>query len=252
MPHTLDIIRNFRAYEKIPKIFCELKRLNFNQFRSLQDDEDGMPDFEITLGEEKIGFEITEIFQDRKGKRETLLYQILNQARSLYQKRNGKPIKLTVHFIDPLNIRGGYERKTEIASHIVELLLQNSPDLSKLNEFDFSSSDNEYPEILYLKTEPTEGDRVPTWHPSDTSGQQELTTNIIRDNILKKNKKISLYKRRYSTNWLLLSTNMLMPSQLFKIDSSVIEAAYPSKFDATFLLSCADKKLWKLERSHEI
>lgn len=205
------------------------------------------PDFILSLENDRIGIELTEIFIDDKLKeKESILETIFaNTIEQLNQ------IDIPILLIFPLvneKIKLREKDKKIISMELADLIIRNIPegnDVLMLSNHFYKDNFPNLTKIIY-------GLSIKRNYLLDrhfiSLGAYWIQSAFesVKSAIEKKVQKLENYKEKVSTNWLLIYFTPLSQASAFHLDDITI-ARFDSKFDKIFIFDMLSKKYQELK-----
>lgn len=222
-----------------------------------------VPDLLIHTKSSVIGLEHRRIYYEhpqlksgqQRGAQEHLHFSIVNFAHQMFKQRCSVPLWLTVAFSEPFNLRK--HDVHPVAEALAEAVLS-----SVANQLDFIRQENTtivsaweyrrkhkpFPDgIRAFRYKIYDDPKYEVWGPTYGYGVPTLTVDAVNEKIQSKDSKVIEYKKRCDEAWLLLVTDLGMPSSHFRIDDKVYTHPFATQFERLFLLTDGNNKLFELK-----
>lgn len=209
----------------------------------IADDSGEAPDLVIEVGADRIGVEVTEIFQKSYDAgmlpqaRETFARQVLAKAKQIYIDAGGRPCSVFVLFSTGHDLRK-VQRDT-LAHQLAAFVASTEPTPSQLRQWRPTCVDNPLPEVItfvQVYGHPLES-QTHHWTAPAAGWVAPLTPRILQSRIDEKSKLLDKYRTRTPVVWLLLVSDSANPSQFFDLPSEEVARSVSSTFNRTFYLA---------------
>jgi len=203
------------------------------------DDKGESPDFIAEIQGERVGIEITELF-NTGGKqagasqaREAHEDKIVADARNLYTESEGQFAHVSVLFAPNLDYckLDRTETSCALAAMAMDQALKRGQPIC-LNRN--NASDKLPQAVTHVQMYGVSTKELGHWRVARAGWVGPLTVEILQDGISRKASRLPVYKKRADTNWLVLVTNSSKPSQFFEESQSAIDFQVSSPFARTF------------------
>ena len=229
----------------------EMERFFLNRFKELfpefplnqlKDSEE--PDFIVIIENEILGIEITELYRTPINnepilqEQESLRNQLANKSCEFYEQIESHPIIVTLHFNSTKFLKK--KNLENIAKNILDLVLQNEPDIGKniiLKSLNYPKSfPQELNAISIFKYKLIKEN---FWTVANSGWGHKLTIDEIQNRIDIKNKKIKNYKTKNNCSklWLLIVSSGYNISTTMDFPDDIKQNLFKSNFDRLFILN---------------
>ncbi len=212
------------------------------------------PDFILHINRKKsIGIELTELLHPQAKTSnynfrqiDNLRSQILEGARVNYESKHGHKLDVVSDFGREITVS-----KNQQESFAVEIA-QLVHNMIKENDFNESfyvtvERDKLPPYIAYLGITFHKKGNGSNWQTGEGSMINEFTKEIIDDTIIRKEEKLSHYKKkRLDIYWLIIWTNYLDRSSSFNYGNKLENWEFSSQFHKIFIFDVIIKKIFEL------
>lgn len=222
-----------------------------------------VPDLVITTKSSIIGLEHTRIYYEhpqlksgqQRGAQERLHLSIVNFAHQMFKQRCSVPLRLTVSFSEPFNLRK--QDVEPVAKALAEVVLNwtangldpiEEKNTTTVSAWEYQRTNMLFPDgIRSFRYKVYDDPRYDFWGPTYGYGVPTLTVDKVKEIIQSKDSKFGEYKKRCDEIWLLLVTDLGMPSSHFRIDDKIHTHPFATKFERLFLLTDGNNKLFELK-----
>jgi len=210
------------------------------------------PDFILELDGRIVGVEMTSIYIPAIGNepplkaQEELTDRIVATAREQYQLRGSPPVDVQVLFHLGIDIRTVNRNKVAHAlSALVATIPSDHPGRAHWeNDYENTTLDC----IARVTALRTTDWTMAHWHVARSGWRADFPSDLLRQSIATKNKKLCRYRQTLKEVWLVIALEGNRPSQFFDIDSPPETSDLSSHFDRTFLYCSVPERLYSLER----
>lgn len=237
------------------------EKVAFNRLRELMPDfPSGVvdltgesPDFIVQSGSRRIGVEHTELFrvpeqgQPPLQELESIRERTVDLFRDQLERSSAPPVWVSVFFILHRRIRKN--RVRSLASELLDLVLDNIPDVGFVIRFDVNHRWDDLPDeidSLEVRRLP-EIDFFEVSAPDATTVPQLQRTDVERA-IASKERLIGKYNARADELWLLITLDSGSMATWFNDRDPSVYEGYSTKFDRVFILWQAIDKLVELKQ----
>lgn len=221
-----------------------------------------VPDLLIRSTDKIIGVEHTRLYRDSprlpSGRQlrpqERIHFQIAERARAAFRQHSSLPLYLTITFSEPSDYRTkdipiiGDGLATAVLQTMTFLGKRAQPEVElRLEAWDFKRRGQSFPHgvaSLHLKIHHDTSYEL--WAPSYGYMVPHLSAADIEETVERKEARINAYTSQCESVWLLMVTDMGMPSSHYDIPSSVTEHTYNTAFERLFLMTLFHRALVEL------
>ncbi len=199
-----------------------------------------------------IGIEHTRIYREhpslkagqQQRAQERLHLAIVSIAHQLYKERSSIPLWLSVSFTEPFDLRkNDVQRVAVVLAEAVLNAVTNGLDLiekeaiTTVSSWEYQRINLPFPhgiKAFHYKIQEAPSDEV--WGPNYGYGVPVLTIDAVEEKIQSKDGKAGVYRKRCDEVWLLLVTDLGMPSSHFRIADEIAAHVFTTQFERLFLL----------------
>ncbi|MBI5773105.1 MAG: hypothetical protein HZA89_05090 [Verrucomicrobia bacterium] len=215
--------------------FCELSgRIVDSLAEQL---EPPAPDIVFRDGERKIGLEITRIVSNQEDRRvEEELERLLAEAQSTFEGQGGPPLLVAVFWSH--NFKPKKSNRRQLVSGLVNLVLQNNPNIGDEVDLGWHNLPKEWQSILHrvgIHRWPKLHQGL--WQNSKAAAVPEKDESILQDCVTKKEKHVTGYRSLCNEVWFLIVAETNKVSSWWELNASASQATYRTSFDRVFVLA---------------
>ena len=222
-----------------------------------------VPDLLAPYNGHILGVEHTRIYVNdptltsgRQRKPQELIQQeIIDKAHALFRQESSIPLWLTVTFEEPFNHRSS--EVDDVASALAKaakVAVTEGEDLAAgrqmmaAESWRFQRSGFPFPKGIKAFHYTVEDDTTyEVWGPSYGFAVPHLDVGGVGRVLSSKDHRVPEYRKRCDRVWLLIVTDLGMPSSHFTVDNDVIDHLFSTRFDRVFLLVDSNTTLIKLK-----
>jgi len=212
------------------------------------------PDFIVEIDSVRVGIEITSVCvrHERNGSlkmaHEAISQEILDRAHKHYKGSAAPPVNVTVNFSKQVDLR--QVNRESIARKLSNYVQQLRLGLWERRDVhpSFYEEDPLPPEVSSLHALGVPQEVGIHWGVAGAGWVADLTPKALQERIDRKAGNLPRYQKFVETNWLLLVSNGMYPSQMFKLSEKFNASAVRSPFGRTFYLCYPDSIFLELAR----
>lgn len=184
---------------------------------------------------------------------ERIHHQIAARAHETFRNRNPVALYLTVTFSEPSDYRTrdvsrvGDELAAAVLQSLTFLGARALPELTfNVEAWEFQRRRAPFPQGIASFMLKIVDDPYELWGPSYGYMVPRLSVGDIAATIDAKESRIQQYRSRCDLVWLLMVTDIGMPSSHYSVPRDVIEHRYATRFERLFLLTLSHRSLFEL------
>lgn len=206
------------------------------------------PDFLIKLDGKSIGVEITKIFissgPDNLQARESRGARIISKAQQNYRAMGGEPVDVKVIFHPGYNV---FDLPIDVtAAALSSLVKETNLELWQEVTFKYADLEKYLPkEISYVRVLRVLEEAMGHWGVPSAGWVASLSDVILQERIDAKAGLLSGYEHA-DEQWLLLVSNVMKPSQMFKDFENLDKRKIQSPFSRTFFYPYPENAFYEL------
>lgn len=192
--------------------------------------------------------------QQRKPQ-ELLHIKIVHTAHQMFKQQSSVPLWLAVTFTEPYNLRK--RDVSEIAQSLADVvftsvstgvdLFQRST-ITTISPWEYEHERRPFPQgVQAIHYTVQDNPKYEVWGPTYGYGVPDLAVEGLKATIAVKDARVPEYGKRCDQVWLLMVTNLGMPSSNFTIAEAVLSHTFSTVFDRLFLLTDGNSQLIELK-----
>lgn len=192
--------------------------------------------------------------QQRKPQ-ELLHLKIVRTAHEMFKQLSSVPLWLDVTFREPYNLNK--RDVPEIVRSLADVvftsvstgvdLFQRSA-ITTVSPWEFEHERQAFPQgVQAIHYTVQDNPKYEVWGPSYGYGVPTLDATGLKATIETKDARVAEYRKRCDQAWLLIVTNLGMPSSHFTIAEKVLSHTFSTVFDRLFLLTDGNRRLIELK-----
>lgn len=210
-----------------------------------------------------IGVEHTRLYHEsttlavgqQRKPQELLHVKIVRTAQQIFKQQSSVPLWLAVTFTEPYNLRK--RDVSEIAQSLADVVftsVSTGVDLfqrltiTTVSPWDYEHERRPFPQgVQAIHYTVQDNPKYEVWGPTYGYGVPDLAVEGIEATISVKDARVLEYRKRCDQAWLLMVTNLGMPSSHFTIGEEVLRNTFSTGFDRLFLLTDGNSQLIELK-----
>jgi hypothetical protein len=205
------------------------------------DDSNESPDAIVRVGESDVGVEITEVFTEHTGAsgslslqgRESLAQRIVARASEIYRGSHAQHAHVSVLFSLSSDLRR--LDRDETASRLAAFVAAQALSPGQRVQWRPNHVTNPLPDAInFVSLLGVSEPCMARWSAPSAGWVAPMTSEILQSRVDEKAALLPKYRRRVTTNWLLLVSDGAKPSQFFEPPTKERASAIVSPFDRTF------------------
>lgn len=228
------------------KIHFEIFQERYCQFQNY--DHIDIPDFVVSLNNETIGIEFTEIYNDDKlnGKTlredEAIKERIVEWARKKAIENNVPPLHVNVVFSGSVS----KEAESQVKSLLYQIIKDNIPQPGEPITLDSMNDDidSTFWSIVIFNLK---GGKKHVWDYTECSDVETNFSKQLQSKIDSKAEKISKYLMKCNKCWLVIVALGYSGSSFFEFSEEMENCTYKSPFDKVFFIEVFSKYFKELK-----
>jgi hypothetical protein len=222
-----------------------------------------VPDLLVYHNGHVVGVEHTRLYSEnpslasgrQRRPQEKIHFRILDVAHYLFKQKSSIPIWLSVTFTEPFDYRTkDIDDVANALADAVFTVLQYNRRLAQpkvlvnIEAWQFQRRGLHFPQGIRAIHYTVENDpRMEVWGPSYGYGVPSLTIEQLEPVIQAKDARVVEYRKRCDEVWLLIVTDLGMPSSHFRVADDLPQNIFSTQFERLFLLFGGNSKLLELQ-----
>lgn len=202
------------------------------------DDSNESPDIVIAVGQDSVGVEITELFNDTAGTfslqaRESIAQRIVARASEIYRDSGAQHAHVSVHF----NLNADLRRlnRDEAAARLAAFVKAQALSPGQHLQWRPDHVTTPLPDAInFVNMLGVPEPGMAHWSAPSAGWVSRMTHEILQRRVDEKAALLAKYRQRVRTNWLVLVSDGAKPSQFFEPPTREHASAIVSPFDRTF------------------